>query len=216
MDKFPETRISLILRLAHPQDVFAWQEFVDIYAPAVYALALRHGLQPADAEDLTQETLFGVARAIGRFQPDRNRARFRTWLARITRNLIADHFSGKKKRLLSQSLSDSWLADCEQEVPSETACEFDVELQRSVFQFAASRIQSRVKPHTWEAFELTVVRGQPDEQVAVRLGMSVGNLYVARCRVMKMLRDEVSRLNIDADASHDAGRVTSKSSEAAL
>ena len=41
MAEFPETRVSLILRLGEPDDVRAWQEFADIYGPALYRLALR-------------------------------------------------------------------------------------------------------------------------------------------------------------------------------
>ena len=63
MQYFPETRVSLILRLAKPTDVQAWQEFLDVYVPALYSMARRRGLQPADAEDVAQETLFAVARA---------------------------------------------------------------------------------------------------------------------------------------------------------
>lgn len=66
MSRFPETRISLILRLAAAQDVEAWREFTAIYAPAVYATARRRGLQSADAEDFIQELLLAVARAAGR------------------------------------------------------------------------------------------------------------------------------------------------------
>ena len=61
--KFPETRVSLILRLSEPADVLAWQEFAEIYTPALLATARRRGLQAADAEDLTQEVLFAVARS---------------------------------------------------------------------------------------------------------------------------------------------------------
>ena len=195
MADFPETRISLILRLAHPEDVSAWQEFVDIYAPVIYGLALRKGIQPADAEDLTQETLFGIARAISRFRPDASRARFRTWLTRIARNLIADYFAGRVKRPISHTLSESWLrqAACHPEC-ADADGEFEAETRRSLFRFAAHRIRQRVSASTWQAFEATTVHQRPADEVARELDMSLGNLYVARCRVLKLLRADVARL----------------------
>lgn len=198
MVNFPETRVSLILRLAEPQDVAAWQEFVEIYAPVIFAYAMSKGLQRADAEDLTQETLFGVARAIDRFRPDVHRAMFRTWLSRIARNLIADHFSKRAKRPVAQSLSDSWLETAGNE-PNANAADaadvaFEAEYRQSVLRFAASRIRERVSASTWEAFEATSICGQPAHEVAQRLNISLGNLYVARCRVLKMLRNEVEQL----------------------
>lgn len=198
MANFPETRVSLILRLAEPQDVAAWQEFVEIYAPVIFAYAVGKGMQAADAEDLTQETLFGVARAIDRFQPDVDRAMFRTWLSRIAKNLIADHFSKRAKRPVALSISDSWLQldgkaqDVAASIESDEV--FETEYRQSLLRFAASRIQQRVAAKTWEAFQATSIEGQTDQAVADRLGMSLGSLYVARCRVLKMLRSEVEKL----------------------
>ena len=60
----PETRASLILRLPDAADARAWDEFAAVYAPLVYRLARRHGLQPADADDLVQEVLRAVARSV--------------------------------------------------------------------------------------------------------------------------------------------------------
>lgn len=196
MAKFPETRVSLILRLGSPSDVQAWQEFADIYAPMLYSLALSKGLQPADAEDVTQDILFGVARAIEKFEPDPQRARFRTWLSRIARNLIADFFAGRAKRPVSQILSDSWLQEVCSNLPQPTheTENFENQFYTSIFQLAARRIRHRVATASWLAFQRTVVELEPVAEVAADLGISVGNLYVARCRVLKMLREEVQAL----------------------
>ena len=67
MSHSPETRASLLLRLADRADEAAWQEFAKIYTPVVYRLALRRGLQHADAEDLSQQVLASVAKAIDRW-----------------------------------------------------------------------------------------------------------------------------------------------------
>ncbi len=88
MSPSPETRQSLLLRLADHADQAAWQEFARIYTPVVYRLAVRRGLQHADAEDLSQQVLAAVAKAIDRWQSDPARAKFRTWLHRVAHNFI--------------------------------------------------------------------------------------------------------------------------------
>ncbi len=207
MVNFPETRISLILRLGQSTDVEAWQEFAEIYAPTLHRLAVRKGLQPADAEDVTQEILFGVARAIERFEPDQQRARFRTWLGRIARNLIADFCSGRAKRPLSQTISDSWLQAVENRQlilePSGDDAIFLEEHRRAVFRYAAQRVRRRVAADTWRAFEATCILQTPAVEVAQELGVGVGNVYVYRCRVLKMLRGEVQALQATYEVAAD-------------
>ncbi|QDV24051.1 RNA polymerase sigma factor [Aureliella helgolandensis] len=194
MAEFPETRVSLILRLSEPTDVQAWQEFSDIYTPALLAIAHRKGLQAADAEDVAQEILFGVARAVERFRPDASRAKFRTWLCRIAHNLIADFWAGRSKRPVSQALTDSWLdhlVSGEANAPDELMLG---DLQAAIFRVAAKRVARRVANDTWQAFERTAIQRLEPSQVGTQLGMSLGSVYVARCRVLRLLRDEVEQL----------------------
>ena len=57
MQQIPDTRSSLILRLADNVDGEAWDEFVEIYEPFIYRYARRRGLQDADARELVQDVL---------------------------------------------------------------------------------------------------------------------------------------------------------------
>src|SRR2546423_6631863 len=87
MPSLPETRASLILRLPDAADARAWDDFVAVYAPLVYRLARRHGLQPADADDVVQDVLAAGGRAGGNRL---KRAHPRLFPARVFR--IAPHF----------------------------------------------------------------------------------------------------------------------------
>ena len=89
----PETRASLLIRLKDREDQAAWSEFVEIYQPVIRRLALRKGMQTADAEDVTQRVLLSVSRAIPRWEIDPQRGRFRTWLHRVTQNAILNALS---------------------------------------------------------------------------------------------------------------------------
>ena len=73
------------------------------------------------------------------------------------------------------------------------ASQFEMEYRRRVFLWAADRVQASVSPNTWQAFYLTHIENQPIEAVASQLGMSVGNVYICRSRMLSRLRDMVKQ-----------------------
>ncbi|MEO2035450.1 MAG: sigma-70 family RNA polymerase sigma factor, partial [Planctomycetaceae bacterium] len=197
----PKTRPSLILRLRDRQDLDAWQQFVEIYQPLVFRLAINKGFQDSDAADIVQEVLLRVAGAVERWDPDERRGTFRGWLYRIARNLMISFLEKNDRQPVVAGYGS--LADLLAVVPDSgdlPSSEFDKELDRQVFAWAAGRVESTCQESTWQAFWRTAVDDQPPEVVADQLHLSVGSVYVARCRVIQKLRREVQRFTRDADA----------------
>jgi RNA polymerase sigma-70 factor (ECF subfamily) len=69
------------------------------------------------------------------------------------------------------------------------------EATRQLLQEAMEQVRPRVQAQTWEAFRLVALEGLSGAEAAARLQMSPGGVYVARCRVQKMLQDEMARLD---------------------
>ena len=195
MVSFPDTRVSLILRIADAQNAKAWEEFARSYQPVVYRLARRRGFQHADAEELVQETLLAVARAVESWVPDPERGRFRVWLHRIARNLMINFLTRRKHRVWGTGDSEMhWQLETECDPDSVVSQMFELEYRREMFRCAAERVQCDVKQNTWQAFWLSTIDDFPALEVARRLGMSIGSVYIARNRVMARLRAEVRRM----------------------
>ena len=189
----PETRASLILRLKNPSDMQAWQEFVEIYQPIVRSLASRKGLQKADADDVTQEVLVRVAKHIENWHSKPASSSFRAWLATITRNQTVQFFRERGRRPAT-----GVPAELEGRMDQELEKDFDLEQNRQLFAWAARRVQRQFKDKTWKAFWLTAVAQNSIAEAAALLNTTVAQIYVARSRVMKALKNEVQKSEFES------------------
>lgn len=191
MIQSPETRASLILRLYDRADQQAWYEFVEIYQPVIYRLARYKGLQDADAEDIVQQVLSAVAGAVERWQPDKNRGRFRTWLQTIARNRIANVLSRQAADRASGETGERELLAQMPAAESADSRLLVTECRREIFQWAARQIRQEFEADTWDAFWQTAVQGRTVVDVARLLGKTSGAVYTARSHVMRRLREKV-------------------------
>lgn len=196
------TASSSLIGRAGAGDNEAWRRLVQIYGPLVYTWCRRHGLQPQDAADATQETMSAVATRIGSFDSARNGATFRGWLWTITRNKSVDLIRGKKDHVRARGGSTN-LAHLNQIIEAETGSESyeasnaeseRLADQKGVIGRAIALIRSNFEPTTWQAFWRTVVDGQPPDAVADELSLSRWAVYKARSRVLHRLRNELNGL----------------------
>jgi RNA polymerase sigma-70 factor (ECF subfamily) len=86
VDEIPETRDSLLIRVADARDQAAWEQFARIYWPVVYNVARMRGLQDADAQDVAQQVLLSVSKALPTWERRDESTRFRHWLCHMARN----------------------------------------------------------------------------------------------------------------------------------
>jgi RNA polymerase sigma-70 factor (ECF subfamily) len=191
MTETPETRQSLIVRLQDRTDQQAWSEFLEIYGPLVYRLAVGKGMQHADAEDVVQQVFGSVARSIERWQPDAERARFRTWLSTIAHNAIINALSRRAPDRASGNTVERELL-AEYAPDSAESQMLLTESRREIFQWAARRVRGEFAQPTWDVFWLTAVEGRQIDEVARLIGKKPGAIYAARSRVMRRLKQVVA------------------------
>lgn len=200
------TSTSLLERIRF-QDRDAWRRFVPLYAPVIYDLCRRSGIQPSDADDVTQEVLHAVSVSIKSFRKQRPEDSFRGWLFRIAQNKVRDHHRRSERQPPAVGGSDfnvqmhevPAVAPSREEVRDPLAdVSEDPSLIAAADGLALSRaldlIRNDFQPHIWQAFWRITVGGERAVDVAADLGLTPNGVRQAKFRVIQRLRAEFGDL----------------------
>jgi len=193
------TRRSLVERLADWGDQRRWQEFFDTYWKLIYSAARQAGLTDTEAQEVVQETVITVAKNIEKLNYNPAIGSFKGWLLQITRWRVADQFRkrgpGNAKR--PRSADDRLTATIER-VPDSRIVDLDVvweaEWKENLFEAAIARVKKKVEPKQFQIFDCYVRKEWPAQKVAARLGVNIGQVYLARHRVGALLKKEIRAL----------------------
>jgi RNA polymerase sigma-70 factor (ECF subfamily) len=85
-------------------DEGAWEELVRVHTRQVYGLCFRFTNSGSEAQDLTQEVFLRVFRTIRSFRS--SEGSFTTWLSRVTRNLLIDHYRRTRQERVTDSIEE--------------------------------------------------------------------------------------------------------------
>lgn len=200
MRELPETRRSLLLQLSQKCDE-AWSEFLQIYERSIYDFCRRRGLQDADARDVTQEVLTAVEGRVRNWDSDPSKGKFRGWLFRVARNIAVDKYIECSRRAVASG--DTHVRKVLEELPQseeDRSTAFWMEYRRALMHWAAEQVRPQVHDRSWQAFWQTAVKGLRPEFVANQLGISVGSVYTAKCRVFARIKTVISQLDDDIES----------------
>ncbi len=195
------TSETLLGRLCQsPDDQSAWDRFVERYGPKIYGWCRQWRLQEADAEDVTQNVLLGLARKLRTFAYDPSRS-FRGWLRTLTEHACSDFFAERGRG--ERGSGDTAVLEVLRSAPAraDLLARLEEQFDQELMGEALARVRLRVEPQTWEAFRLTATEGLSGDATAAQLGMRLTAVFKAKSRVLQLLRDEVARLEQDGSAA---------------
>ena len=85
-------------------DDAAWEQLVRLHTRRVYGICYRFTGRDSEAQDLTQDVFMRVFRALGGFRS--TEGSFTTWLTRLTRNLLIDHYRRTRNERVTDSIEE--------------------------------------------------------------------------------------------------------------
>jgi RNA polymerase sigma-70 factor (ECF subfamily) len=206
-DSVPLTRQTLLSRLRDWQDQEGWREFFDTYWRLIYNVARKAGLNEVEAQDVVQETFIYLSRRMPKFQYDRGRGSFKSWLRVVTRSRINVYFRSEKAAatLRGEPFPEGRDDDPEavEACPDPAADALDQvwqhEWEENLLSTAFRRLRSKVSSQQLLIFRTTLLGDLALNQVAKKLGVSVAQVYLARHRVSRLFNAEVRRLRQETD-----------------
>jgi len=211
-----QTRWSLIGRLKDLDDQQSWQEFFDSHWKLIYSVALRAGLNDAEAQEVVQETVISVAKKMPEFKADPVAGSFKSWLLTLTRWRITDQMRKRsagrppdtdaaqgcppnpQTRMSPLHDDDGARTSTVERVSDPAGLQLDAiwneQWEKNLLDAAAERVKQQVDPEQYQLFDFHVLKQWPAKKVARKLGVSLGKVYFAKYKVSKLMKKEIKKL----------------------
>jgi RNA polymerase sigma-70 factor (ECF subfamily) len=172
----------MLVQRALQGEADAFATLFQLHRSRVYAVCLRMTNNPADADDLTQESFIQAFRKLATF---RGESALSTWLHRVAVNTALMHF---RRQSLSKVALD---APAEHESGRRELGRQDDRLHSSLDRIALTRALEALPSGYRTIFELHEISGYGHREIAKLLRCSVGNsksqLHKAKQRIRECL-----------------------------
>ncbi len=152
-------------------DNSAWEALLNAHSRKIYNLCYRFTGRTAEAEDLTQEIFIKIFQTLASY--DVAQGPFSTWLNRVARNHLVDHYRRTKKERVTSSLEDE--LDRMEEKPSpgaEPVAQVESRERRERLQMGLDKLP----PDMREAVILRDLHDLDYEEIAQVLGVPAGTV----------------------------------------
>ncbi|MGE9269085.1 MAG: RNA polymerase sigma factor [Verrucomicrobiales bacterium] len=175
-------------------DVAAFEDLVTRHRGRVYAMVRKMVKNDADAWDLSQEIFIKVWKALPKFEA---RARFSTWLYRVSHNVVYDWL--RKRKIEAEGELDDQLLNRDQIATGATTMPTgdqrpDEALEQSELRLKIEAALEKISPSHREVILLREVQGMDYKEIADAVDCSLGTvmsrLYYARKKLQELLKDE--------------------------
>jgi RNA polymerase sigma-70 factor, ECF subfamily len=180
------TRSSLMLRLRDKRDHVAWSEFDRRYGELLLRYCVGCGLQLSDAEDARQMVLLSLTQGLDHFNYDRDKGRFRSYLAAAARHAV--------ERIVARQVK--LRAAAGRPAPLSAGVDhgelWEQEWMNAHYRAAVAELRSTHDPQGLAVFD-GLLQGESSGEIASRFGMSEVAIRKVKQRVRERLSEIVSR-----------------------
>lgn len=187
-----ETRASLLSRVRDPGDDAAWREFDETYRDLIVRYCRARGLQTADAEDVRQLVMIGLAKALRSFEYQPQRGRFRHYLCRTIRNAITQNQARPKHA--AEPLDMHGLGLAAEPGSEESDAVWEREWMDHHYRLAMKTIRESFEAQSIQVFD-SLLDGRAVDDVAREFGTTAQAVHKIkqriRNRMMELVQEQI-------------------------
>ena len=188
MGRIPKTSTTLLKQIAGAAEHPRWEEFVAKYRPMLEAYA-RERFPGLQADDLIQETLLGLMRALPDYvaQDDRKGA-FHNFLTGVLRHKALDALRDAGRRSEAEALAAQEGAGAEKNASEEW--------RKTIYAVALEQLLAnpKVGARSKQIFIRLAIKGEKPQEIADSLLVGRGVVDLTKRRMTARLREIVERL----------------------
>jgi len=191
------TRHTLLQKLQIRQDDQTWEDFSRYYEGYIYIVLRNFGLSVEDSEDLLQEVLLKLWKALPNYNYEKDKCRFRTWLCVIIRNTVLNFH---RKKSTKNSKQNTNFEDIINKLELISEAEIDHISEREWKTYVSNLAWENLKAD-FSGVQLSVFEASLEESnnavLAEKFEIAESSIRVYKMRIRKALCKEISRLNLE-------------------
>lgn len=195
---YSRTSATLLAGLLDPSNYRAWEMLFECYKPILTSFAHRCGFQAADVDDVVQETLLAFLVAYRANQYDSARGRFRDWLRGIARNRVLQLLEKRKlgaAQGVGGSQTETWSDIADSGAGTDEL--WNREWEQFILRECRASAERYFDPKTLQIFDSYAMKGCTPEETAEKFGVTVNAVYVAKSKVLELMRERARDLELE-------------------
>jgi RNA polymerase sigma factor (sigma-70 family) len=169
-----------------------WRKFYSKFDPMIRSLARRSHRADSESLDGVQEVWVVLIARLPLYRHDPERGRFRNWLSVLARHALSNMRRRRSGRPLETMPRDQMI-DLAEGGENDPAASCERADSRESVRRALEEFRNRLGAGAYKAACLHWLEGRTAEEVAVRLGLSYGQVWGLLSRAKRKLRDYFDR-----------------------
>lgn len=183
------THGTLLARIADPADPSAWAEFCGQYEEMIRAFARRRNVVGSNADDVVQDVLLALTKAMPGFEYNPAKGKFRSYLKTVVVRAIARRRQKEGAAAPIGDIDEGKVVVNDDPVLDEI---WEEEWRQQHLRRAMQTTQSEFNTTDMACFRAYVLDGVESTEVAKRFGVTVDHVYSAKHRILTRLRFHVA------------------------